>query len=363
MRVSPSAVSQQLAALQAGVPVPLTVRRGRALVLTEAGEAVAVAGARVEEAMAAARDAVDAFLGDGDRVVSVSAFHSAGHALFGPLLGALVDGPRVSLRDADVAQDDFAGLTADHDLVVAHRLAHHPAWPAQRLAVVPLFVEPLDVALPSDHPLAAQPALAPEQLADEPWIAVHDGFRSGARSTCSPPGRAGRCGSRTASTSCSWPRRSCAAVPRSRSCRASPPRRSPWTGWSCARSRGRRRSATSTSWRDRTRWRCDRCARSSQRSAPWPRSARRTRLGPLDLALVFCKCERRPLPDRGRRSPLMPTMFVNLPVTDLERAKAFYEAVGFRINPLFTDHNAACVVVEEDHSFFMILTPRVSSSR
>lgn len=51
----------------------------------------------------------------------------------------------------------------------------------------------------------------------------------------------------------------------------------------------------------------------------------------------------------------MPTMFVNLPVTDLERAKAFYTALGFTINPLFTDHNAACVVVEEDHSYFMIL--------
>ena len=50
----------------------------------------------------------------------------------------------------------------------------------------------------------------------------------------------------------------------------------------------------------------------------------------------------------------MPAMFVNLPVTDLERAKAFYTAVGFRINPAFTDHNAACVVVEEDHSYFMI---------
>jgi predicted lactoylglutathione lyase len=48
-------------------------------------------------------------------------------------------------------------------------------------------------------------------------------------------------------------------------------------------------------------------------------------------------------------------MFVNLPVTDLDRAKAFYEALGFTINPLFTDHNAACVVVEEDHSYFMIL--------
>lgn len=52
----------------------------------------------------------------------------------------------------------------------------------------------------------------------------------------------------------------------------------------------------------------------------------------------------------------MTAMFVNLPVTDLERAKAFYTAIGFTINPLFTDHNAACVVVEDDHSYFMILT-------
>ena len=52
----------------------------------------------------------------------------------------------------------------------------------------------------------------------------------------------------------------------------------------------------------------------------------------------------------------MTAMFVNLPVTDLDRAKAFYTAIGFTINPLFTDHNAACVVVEEDHSAFMLLT-------
>ncbi|WP_375387129.1 VOC family protein [uncultured Amnibacterium sp.] len=51
----------------------------------------------------------------------------------------------------------------------------------------------------------------------------------------------------------------------------------------------------------------------------------------------------------------MTSMFVNLPVTDLERSKAFYTALGFTINPLFSDHNAACVVVEEDHSYFMIL--------
>ncbi|MET0989481.1 MAG: VOC family protein [Glaciihabitans sp.] len=52
----------------------------------------------------------------------------------------------------------------------------------------------------------------------------------------------------------------------------------------------------------------------------------------------------------------MTMMFVNLPVTDLERAKSFYTALGFTVNPAFTDHNAACIVVEEDHSAFMLLT-------
>jgi hypothetical protein len=52
----------------------------------------------------------------------------------------------------------------------------------------------------------------------------------------------------------------------------------------------------------------------------------------------------------------MTMMLVNLPVTDLERAKAFYTAIGFPINPAFTDHNAACVFVEEDHSAIMLLT-------
>jgi predicted lactoylglutathione lyase len=52
----------------------------------------------------------------------------------------------------------------------------------------------------------------------------------------------------------------------------------------------------------------------------------------------------------------MAQMFVNLPVTDLERAKSFYTAIGFTINPAFTDHNAACVVVDEGHNYFMILT-------
>ena len=49
------------------------------------------------------------------------------------------------------------------------------------------------------------------------------------------------------------------------------------------------------------------------------------------------------------------SIFVNLPTTDLERSKAFYEGLGFSINPLFTDENAACVVLDEN-IYFMVLT-------
>jgi len=40
-------------------------------------------------------------------------------------------------------------------------------------------------------------------------------------------------------------------------------------------------------------------------------------------------------------------IFVNLPVTDLGRAKAFYEALGFTNNPQFSDDNSACMVWSE----------------
>ena len=49
------------------------------------------------------------------------------------------------------------------------------------------------------------------------------------------------------------------------------------------------------------------------------------------------------------------SIFVNLPTSDLDRAKAFYEGLGFSINPLFTDENAACVVLDEN-IYFMVLT-------
>ena len=48
-------------------------------------------------------------------------------------------------------------------------------------------------------------------------------------------------------------------------------------------------------------------------------------------------------------------IFINLPVTDLERSKAFYEAVGAVNNPQFSDATAACMVVS-DVIHVMLLT-------
>ena len=44
----------------------------------------------------------------------------------------------------------------------------------------------------------------------------------------------------------------------------------------------------------------------------------------------------------------MRMIFVNLPVTDLDRAKAFYAGLGFSFNEQFSDERTASVVVEEN---------------
>lgn len=48
-------------------------------------------------------------------------------------------------------------------------------------------------------------------------------------------------------------------------------------------------------------------------------------------------------------------IFVNMPVADLARSKAFYEALGFVNNPQFSDDSGACMVWSEA-IFVMILT-------
>ncbi|WP_247044215.1 LysR family transcriptional regulator [Arthrobacter rhizosphaerae] len=176
--VTPSAVSQQLAALQKSLDVPLTRKEGRNLVLTDAGQVLADAGAAVVSAMAEARRAIGAYHVSPVSPVTVSGFHSAGQVLFAPLARLLdaPDTPKVLLSDEDVAQHDFPALTARYDLVLAHRMDHSPRWPEERVAVIPLAREPLDVALPANHPLARLRSLTADDVAGEPWVTSRAGY-------------------------------------------------------------------------------------------------------------------------------------------------------------------------------------------
>ena len=50
-------------------------------------------------------------------------------------------------------------------------------------------------------------------------------------------------------------------------------------------------------------------------------------------------------------------IFVNLPVENLERSKAFYEALGFRCEPKFSNEAAAMMVLSETISVMLLTHP------
>lgn len=50
----------------------------------------------------------------------------------------------------------------------------------------------------------------------------------------------------------------------------------------------------------------------------------------------------------------MRMIFVNLPVKDLTAARGFFSELGFEFNPQFSDHQAACMVIDQN-IFVMLL--------
>ena len=48
-------------------------------------------------------------------------------------------------------------------------------------------------------------------------------------------------------------------------------------------------------------------------------------------------------------------IYINLPVADLARSRAFYQTLGFALNEQFSDDTASCVIISE-HIFVMLLT-------
>ena len=57
----------------------------------------------------------------------------------------------------------------------------------------------------------------------------------------------------------------------------------------------------------------------------------------------------------GTKPAVPHKLFVNIPVSDLQRSIIFFEALGFTFNQQFTDATATCMLVGED-AYFMLLT-------
>jgi hypothetical protein len=50
-------------------------------------------------------------------------------------------------------------------------------------------------------------------------------------------------------------------------------------------------------------------------------------------------------------------IYVNLPVADLARSKAFFTALGFGFNPQFTNEQGACMVVADGIAVMLLAEP------
>ncbi|UMP03236.1 LysR family transcriptional regulator [Amycolatopsis sp. EV170708-02-1] len=178
LHCTPSAVSQQLRALQSDVGLALTEPAGRGLRLTDAGRALVARADDVLAALDRAESELDTYRSAPRGLVRVAIFQSAGLMLLPGLLHrtAEFDGLDVIVRDVDMTPPEVPGLVADYDIVVAHRDEHAPSLGSDRLETRHLLREPLDVALPAGHRLAKRRRIELAELADERWISVNAGF-------------------------------------------------------------------------------------------------------------------------------------------------------------------------------------------
>jgi DNA-binding transcriptional LysR family regulator len=173
---SPSAVSQQLRTAERNFGVRLVEPDGRRLRLTPAGRLLADGAVEIATSLARLQRELDSLHGDPVGVVSICGLPSASEVLLPPLLQRLAGTDiEVVITDDDIAEADYAGRAADHDLVIAHSLARVPSGAAGLLTLA-LATEPLDVAVPAGHRLATRSHLSPADLIGEPWIGVPFGF-------------------------------------------------------------------------------------------------------------------------------------------------------------------------------------------
>ncbi|MEU9441457.1 LysR family transcriptional regulator [Streptomyces sp. NPDC048304] len=172
LHMTPSAVSQQLTNLARQLGVPLLEAHGRRVRLTDAARLVLTHTETVFEQLQRTEAALAAYVQGEAGEVRVGAFPTSVPALVVPAVRALREthpGVTVRVTEAEAAEAYDLLTAGDVDLALS-LAASAPSAADPRLTQVPLLADPLDLALPPGHPLAAAPAPALTDLAAEPWI-------------------------------------------------------------------------------------------------------------------------------------------------------------------------------------------------
>jgi DNA-binding transcriptional LysR family regulator len=171
---TPSAVSQQLSALEREAGVVLLEREGRRLHLTDAGRTL-VAHA---DTVLAQLERAEADLHAGSQEISgtlnVAAFSSFARSLLPRAAAAMLAHERLELHVRDAEPQDSIPLLrlGELDVVVAQRFPYVPRDFGPAFHVVDLFDDPLHLATGPGHD-DAPPRFA--GLAGRPWVAGHPG--------------------------------------------------------------------------------------------------------------------------------------------------------------------------------------------
>ncbi|MFI9274981.1 LysR family transcriptional regulator [Kitasatospora sp. NPDC052896] len=177
--LTPSAVSQQLAALELETGHELLTRDGRGVRLTAAGEILVGHADAVLTQLERAEADLAAYAAGARGVVTVASFATGIALVLAPAIATLAGAaPGVRLKVLDAEGDASLPMLLDGqaDLAVAVEYRGAPRADDRRLARVPLYAEPFDAVLPTGHPLAARPGpLAVAELAAEPWIGPYPG--------------------------------------------------------------------------------------------------------------------------------------------------------------------------------------------
>ena len=169
---TPSAVSQQLAALERDAGVPLLERVGRGVQLTEAGHRLVAHADVVLARLEAAEADLEAVSGRVGGPLRIASFQTAAHALVLPALrplGARHPDLRCQVVQAE-AEDALPALRlGDVDVVLAEEYDHAPRQRDPALEYRDLCRDELVFAVPDAHPAAAREAIAFADLSGDEW--------------------------------------------------------------------------------------------------------------------------------------------------------------------------------------------------